>query len=365
MRIVLATTAATPGGVWKHMTDLARTLRASGDHIVLAVPAQATALTRDADALGFDVATLDDSAARAADVWHLHLPKPFDRRVLPLLVKARLRGRRTVVTEHLPRHPSSDPTLPWEPHIVPGRRKPGAYAGKTVLKQAESRAAHHVITVSESSRGFLIRRFGLGPRRCSAVVNGVSTFASTPLPSFDDGLRVVAIGTAGTRKGHDLIIEAARRSHRPWRADIYGDGLELDRMRQLAEPTNGRVVFHGWTDDPAAHIDSSHLICMPSRYEPLGYAAVEAMARSRPVIAAAVDGLLEVVDPEVTGRLVPPGDPAALAEALDFAATHHATVAGWARAAHERARNHFTLDAMAAAIRDIYGRGATGRQRTH
>lgn len=356
LTVVLATPAVERGGVWKHMLDLAEALRARGDAVVMAVPAEATALRAEARDKAFPSTDLRGSLNYSADVWHLHLPKPFDRRTLPLLSTARMKGRRTFVTEHLPRHPSSDPALPWEPHIKPGRRKPGAYTGKTLLKQAESRAAHHVITVSQSSRSFLLNRFGLSSQRCSSVVNGVADSPLIPLPPFDEGLKVIAIGTAGTRKGHDLIIEAALRSSGRWTVDVFGAGEELTEMRRRAEATGGRVVFHGWTDETARHIESHHLMCMPSRYEPLGYAAVEAMARGRPVIAAAVDGLMEVIQHDVTGRLVRPGDAEELAAALDYAAARPEMVKAWAAAAHQRARAMFNVVDMADSIRKIYTR---------
>jgi len=354
LAVVLATTAVERGGVWKHMLDLGEALRARGDAVVMAVPPEATAQRDEAQDRDFPCTDLRGSLDRAADVWHLHLPKPFDRRTLPLLSAARLRGRRAFVTEHLARHPSSDPALPWEPHIKPGRRKPGAYTAKTMIKKAESRAANHVITVSQSSRDFLVNRFGLSSRRCSSVVNGVAAGPFVPLPSFDHGLKVIAIGTAGTRKGHDLIIDAALRSRGRWTVDVFGAGSELVEMRRRAEATAGRVVFHGWTDQTARHIEQHHLMCMPSRYEPLGYAAVEAMALGRPVIAAAVDGLTEVVQDGSTGRLVPPGDAEELATALDHAAAHPEVVASWAAAAHQRARTRFDVTDMADSIRKIY-----------
>lgn len=366
MRIVMATFATERGGVWKHMMDLAEFLAGRGDEITIAVPRGAADLVEDIRRASLQHEVLDVSPSTPADVWHLHLPKPFDRRTLPLLLKARAARRRIVVTEHLPRHPSSDPSLVWESHIARGRRKPGAAAVKTLVKVLESRAAHQVITVSESSRDFMIHRFKLRPSRCVAIRNGVLYSPASPLPDLADGLRVLAIGTVSSRKGHDLLIEAAAHAQQPWTVDVYGTSSELDTYRDRAAVTGGRVCFRGWTDDVARHVDAHHLLVMPSRYEPLGYAAVEAMIRGRPVVASAVDGLLEVVVDGVTGRLLPAGDACALAQALDDAATSPATLARWASAAHDRAREQFSLRSMAEEIRSVYrGDGRRGgRQRT-
>lgn len=354
MQIVLATTAAERGGVWKHMMDLAGGLSDFGDDVVIGVPHGARDLEDDARSAGLVCHPLRVATAVAADVWHLHLPKPFDRRTLPLMLTARARGNRTFVTEHLPRHPSSDASLHWETHGPPGRRKPGAAVAKTAVKIIQSHLAHHTITVSRSSRDFLLKRFKMRPAHCAAIVNGVAYADASPMPAFSDGLKVLAVGAVGTRKGHDLIIEAAQRSRRRWRVDVLGVSGELAQFRQRAAATGGRVAFRGWADDVSRHVDAHHVLCMPSRYEPFGYAAVEAMMRGRPVVASAVDGLVEVVDDNVTGKLIAVGDADALARALDDLADSPETVARWGAAAHERARDLFDLRIMTERIRNVY-----------
>ncbi len=64
------------------------------------------------------------------------------------------------------------------------------------------------------------------------------------------------------------------------------------------------------------HIDASTCLVLPSRSEGLGRVILEAMGRERPVVASAVGGIVELVEPGVTGILVPPEDAGALADAL-------------------------------------------------
>jgi len=357
-RIVLATTATERGGLWKNVTDLATAFQHDGHDVLVAFPPSAPDLERDARRRGLPFADLDQSARSGGAVWHLHLPKPFDRRTLPLMASARLRGHRVFVTEHLARHPSSDRGVPWGPGHRPGRRKPGARYAKTLLKRTEALLAHRVIAVSENSKRFIVRRFGLRDDKCAVVLNGIAPAVPTPLPPLTDGLRVAVVGAVLHKKGHDVLVDAARLSRGSWTADVYGDGDQIDRLRARAREGGGRVVFHGWTDAVTEHVDRHHLLCMPSRYEQLPYAVTEAMMRGRPVIATNVDGLPEAVDDGVTGLLVPPGDSGALAAALDRAEANPELVQRWARAAHDRAAEKFAMTTMTDRILALY-RGAS------
>jgi starch synthase len=88
------------------------------------------------------------------------------------------------------------------------------------------------------------------------------------------------------------------------------------------------------------HVD---VLVLPSRQEPFGTVLAEAMAVGTPVVATRVGGLPEVVDNGVTGALVEPGDPAALAAAVLAVLERRAELGA---AARERAR-HFHTDAVA------------------
>jgi glycosyltransferase involved in cell wall biosynthesis len=72
----------------------------------------------------------------------------------------------------------------------------------------------------------------------------------------------------------------------------------------------------GWVDGAAGLMRHLAVLVLPSRQEPFGTVLAEAMAVGTPVVATDVGGLAEVVDDGVTGALVAPGDPAALARAL-------------------------------------------------
>ena len=92
----------------------------------------------------------------------------------------------------------------------------------------------------------------------------------------------------------------------------------------------------------------------PSVYEPLGIVNLEAMACETAVVASAVGGILEVVVDGETGLLVPPSDPAALAEAVNTLVRDPARAAAMGRAGRVRAVEQFDWSAIARQTVEIY-----------
>jgi glycosyltransferase involved in cell wall biosynthesis len=124
------------------------------------------------------------------------------------------------------------------------------------------------------------------------------------------------------RKGIDVLLEAAARlSARGLAPELWlaGDGPERVALEASARSLGlaARARFRGARDDVPDLLAACDVFVLPSRREGLGVAALEAMALARPVVASRVGGLAEAVLHETTGLLVPPEDPAALADALE------------------------------------------------
>jgi glycosyltransferase involved in cell wall biosynthesis len=189
------------------------------------------------------------------------------------------------------------------------------------------------IAVSGSTRDFLVRDRRVPPARVRVIWNGAPlaefapvspeqaarTRAALGLPS--DALVVGTIGRLNEQKGHRYLLDAAPavfRRHPQARLLIVGDGDLSEALRQQAEALGiqGRVVFAGHRSDVRELLGAIDVVCLPSLYEGTPLALFEAMAAARPIVASAVDGCAEILADGVTGLLVPPRDPAALAEAL-------------------------------------------------
>ena len=122
-------------------------------------------------------------------------------------------------------------------------------------------------------------------------------------------------------KGQDILLEALAQPQwrsRPWRLSIYGDGFARDTLERLARRfgLSERVRFAGFV--PVEQIwAENHVLVMPSRYEGLPLAMVEAMLCARPVVATDVAGHAEIVEDGVTGFLAEAPTPRAMAAAME------------------------------------------------
>jgi glycosyltransferase involved in cell wall biosynthesis len=91
------------------------------------------------------------------------------------------------------------------------------------------------------------------------------------------------------------------------------------------------VEHYGWSDNAPGLMRHLDVLVLPSRREPFGTVLAESMAVGTPVVASAVDGLPEVVRDGVTGRLVTPGQPTELVEAIADVVAHREAMGAAAR----------------------------------
>jgi len=356
VRVVLAVTATENGGVWRHVKDLHAGLAARGHDVVYALPSAARELWDEASSRGEEVLTQDEALSRGADVWHAHLHRSFDTNALWGMVRGHRAGGvgAVVSTEHLPRNRTTDRAMSVDPSLPQGVRKPGARWVKTLMKRWEVSHVERVICVSEASRQFFCRRFGVPPTRVVAIPNGVPT--PRAIPEFPSGdLHVVGVGSLCWRKGFDVLVEAAGMARENWSVTVHGGGPWEGHLRALAElGSAGRVVFAGHCADGAAAPGRGHVLCLPSRAESSPYSVIEAMALGRAVVGTRVDGIPELVPHGECGLLVAPGSPGELAAALDTLARDRNLVEEMGAAARRRQESMFTVDRMVDATAAVY-----------
>jgi glycosyltransferase involved in cell wall biosynthesis len=339
MQIVLATTARIRGGVWRHIEDLGTGLQRNGHRVVVGLIASAPELVAACERAGLETRDFRTTIGWRDWVWHGHLHDTYDTAFLEAALRRRFVGP-TVLTEHLPHTNASDPAL------QPGRRHPLAYPAKTGMKRLQFRAVERVIAVSPSSRRFLASRYGERSARFEMVMHGVSRSPSVASTAGRDGpARVIAVGQITYQKGFDVLVDASAGQLDPhWRAVVLGDGAARGELERRAAES-GIVTFSGWSDDVGAAMARADIVCMPSRWESAGYAALEAMDAGRPVVVADVDGLRDIVEHEVTGLIVKPEDAVALGAALNRLASDERFRRALGRAGRVRAAR-FTVARM-------------------
>lgn len=180
----------------------------------------------------------------------------------------------------------------------------------------------------------------------------------------DDAILIGVVGRLVWQKGIDVAIDAfarVRLRHRDATLVIVGDGPLRSALQQHADALGlgTHVRFPGWIDDAKTVMPAFDLMLMPSRWEGLGLAALEAMACSRPLIASDVDALPEIVVNGRTGTLVPPDDATALAAAIEAYLERPAAAAAAGEAGRRRVIECFSVARMVRVTREVYEQSLT------
>lgn len=243
------------------------------------------------------------------------------------------------------------------------------------------RRAEAVTCCSDAVRRFVSQNMRLQPERITTIHNGVDRArfrAPLQMGRAQLGLRehlpVVGIVCRldEPKKGLAVLLRAMRLSADrgdtpPWQLLIVGEGQARAALEQLSTSLGlaERVVFAGPSRDVAAILPLMDVFVCPSLYEGFGIAIVEAMMAGRPVVATAVGGITEIVRPDDTGLLVPPGDPTALAEAIREVLGHPDKAARFGRQGRQLAEAEFSVDTMVERHQALYESliGATGSRR--
>jgi len=190
-----------------------------------------------------------------------------------------------------------------------------------------------IVTVSEAQRQVYLRTTGIDPTRVETHMSGVDTDKFRPDPSARARLRnklglaanttlILTISMLRPGKGvHDALEAVAdlRKQSQEFLFLVAGDGIERPQLEQAAAALGleNNVRFLGLRGDVPALLAAADIYLCPSHFEALSTSVLEAMAAGLPVVATEVGGLPEIVTHNLTGLLVPPNSPRAIAAALE------------------------------------------------
>lgn len=347
MNILYVITRSEPGGAQTHLLDL---LCAFGQRVQVELATGEEGFlveaAREQDIPVHHIPTLiqplsptKDAAAVAAlarllkrvrpDLVHLHSSKAG---VVGRLA-ARVAGVPSVFTAH-----------GWAfTEGVSGTRARVALASERTVTPLGQR----VIAVSDYDR-LLARRHAVGREdQIVTVHNGIADAPSVGMAPPHPVLRVVMVARFSSQKDHATLLGAVARVPN-LHLSLIGDGELLPQARTLAERLGiaRRVDFLGTRSDVPQVLAGHHVFTLISHYEGFPISILEAMRAGLPVVASDVGGVREAVVDGVNGCLIPRGDVAALAAALEALADDPEKRTRMGAAGRRRFLNHFTLQGM-------------------
>ena len=371
MRVALLTREYPPevyGGAGVHVEYLARALDGLVDVTVhcqgaprdTAVAHQSWERLNDPVLRVFSADLSMADAVAGADVVHSHT---WYANLAGHLASLRY-GIPHVVTTH-----SLEPLRPWK-----AEQLGGGYALSSWAERVAVTSAAAVVAVSDGMAADIHAAYPeLPPERTRVIRNGIDTAEYAPDPGVevlskhgvDPGQPyVLFVGRITRQKGVPVLLRAAA-AMAPYAqlvlcagaADTPELAAEVSELVAGLQATRDGVI---WIPDmlpkPAIIQLLTHatVFACPSVYEPLGIVNLEAMACGTAVVASRVGGIPEVVADGETGLLVPPDDPAALAEAVNALLEDPGRAAAMGQAGRTRAVAEFSWPAVAAQTAALY-----------
>jgi len=285
--------------------------------------------------------------ARGADVVHAH-----DRRAglwVRIGPRPRKGGLRVYTAHGIPGPYLPAPVGPPRP----GLRATVLYRG---LDAGLCARVDAVVVPSRAVAEDLRRRLGYPAHKLHVIANGIEF---PPPQGAGGGELIGTLSVLEPFKGVDVFLRAVAllaARHPEWRFATFGAGSDEARLRELARELgiDARVERPGFVPGAQA-LERLRVYVLASYWENAPMALLEAMAAGVPVVATAVDGVPEIVD-ESVAQLVPAGDPAALAAAIERVCADHALRERLVRAARARVQERFTAQRNATLTYELYER---------
>ena len=227
-----------------------------------------------------------------------------------------------------------------------------------------TRRASRVICITEALARFNREVVALPPSKLRVVHYGLDAPPEPWGPPGGPELApeapvLLAICRLVPQKGVDVAIEAlpqVRERHPDVHLVVLGEGPLRSRLAGLAAAhgVEDAVSFPGRVGDVAWWLRRAAVLVHPARWEGFGLALLEAMLSERPVVASGVSSIPEIVVDGETGRLVPPDDARALAEALSDLLEHPARASAMGAAGRALALAEFSVGRMAERTAGVY-----------
>ncbi|MCA9179182.1 MAG: glycosyltransferase [Planctomycetales bacterium] len=227
-----------------------------------------------------------------------------------------------------------------------------------------SRRASRIVCVSDSVREFCRQRARFPAEKLVVIPNGISLQGLPAPPHGEASLNgrpiLLCVGRLHYQKGYDWLLGALTawlRELPQYDVVLVGDGPDRASLTQLTEKLGigGRVRFAGQQDDVPRWISACELLLLPSRWEGMPNVILEAMAAGKPVLASQVDGVAQLLGPELaSSQSAPFGDDQAWRQRLIQLASNAELRQQLGVANRARVEAHFQQHQMIAAYESLF-----------
>jgi len=255
----------------------------------------------------------------------------------------------------------------YTPHGWPaGERMPRlARVAFRLVEKMMARWCDGIVCVCEYEKRFALEKRIAAAEKLVVVYNGVRNVgAELRAKTERTPVRICSVARFDAPKDHRTLLEAlALLRETAWEIDLLGDGPQQGEMQRLARELGlgDRARFRGYLPDASGLLAQAQIFVLSSRSEAFPRSILEAMRAGLPVVATDVGGVGEAVTDGVSGRLVPPGSPHALASALRELVESAQLRQSMGKAARTAYEQRFQFEVMAGLTAAVY---ATVQSRT-
>lgn len=349
-RILLATDSRDPSGMGEHMLALARGLSPQWDAGICLISEDRAGLLPRAARHGLGVRIARDHhefcswmASASIDLLHVHAGIGWEGHDLAAAGLAA--GIPVIRTEHLP-------------YLLTDPEQQERY------RQQTRDLAHHIIVSTASAASFHDR---IEPTRMTVIRNGIFPLAPTCASSrirremgYEGRIVLLTIARFTPQKDHATLLHALPgiiKSYPSVVLLLVGSGNEQETLKALATALNiaDHVHFLGQRTDVADIMAIADLFVLPSRFEGLPLAVLEAMSLGVPVVATRIGGTEEALG-DNHPFFAEPGEPQAMATAIACALAEPHRLAAVGQAGRDRFQTSFSAHRMAVETGAVYDR---------
>ena len=365
LRILHLITRLPVGGAERLLVDIARGLDPQRFTSIACCIQDRGELAAELEASGIAVHSLDRMRT-----------KRFDWRAIGDLARLMREQRIDVVHSHLYHANLYGRLAAWRARVPAVATVHNTYARRKLHRELLNRWLAHmsarVIAVSEDVRSDLMRYDGIPAQKIVVIHNGIDVGrvqtaltrreARARLGLADEAIVLGCVARLEEQKGHRFLLEALARLNDPargaarFRVVLVGDGRLRAELEQRAAGLGvaAWTMFLGTRHDVPDILKALDICVMPSLWEGLSVAMLEAMAASLPLVISDVSGVSQVIGDNEYGIKVPVGDVPALAQTIRALADAPQRRAALGAAARQRVLAKFSAQAMLSELSRLY-----------